>query len=52
MLKDDVRRRRHERERQEKMRLLEVARRRKQLEEVFKRFCLATTGRLELDLVN
>jgi hypothetical protein len=47
-----VRRRRHERERQERLRVLEIARRRKQLEESFKRFSLTLTGRLELDLVN
>lgn len=50
-LKEDVRRRRNEREKQEKLRLLEIARRRKQLEDTFKQFCLQKTGRLELDLV-
>ncbi|CAF0711900.1 unnamed protein product [Brachionus calyciflorus] len=50
-IKEDVRKRRTERERQEKAQLLELSKRKSQIEALFDKFNVPTNGRLELSLV-
>ena len=51
-LKEDVRKRRSERDTQEKMRKIEAQRRKNEFERLFNRFYLSEYGRLEIAIVS
>jgi hypothetical protein len=50
--KEDIRKRRAERDREEKLKQIEQKRRNTEFDRLFKRFYLAEYGRLEISIVN